>query len=361
MRLLVTGGGTGGHLFPGIAVADAVKARFRESKILFVVTGRRIDTTNLSCRGLDFRTIRCEPLKGMNRVERFLGLLKLPLGLWDAARIVRTFRPDMVLGVGGYVTGPMTLAAHILGVKTGIHEQNSVPGMTNRWLGRLVDKIFISIPGSEAYFPAGKAILTGNPIRDELIRAAGAFKAAEEGATVLVLGGSQGAHRVNTLVVETMGKYFARLPDNFRLIHQTGLQDEEWVKEAYGKMGIDVRVGATFIDMAEKYGAADLVLSRAGATTLAELAVMGKPAVLIPYPFAADAHQEKNAQYLVTHGAARMSLERDMTPERLVDTLTTLLKDRKLLKEMARNAASLAKPNAAAAIVDECVAMMGRK
>lgn len=362
MRVMVTGGGTGGHLFPGIAVAEDFLARFPEGKVMFVGTDRQIDGKALAQRSFERVSIKSQGLKGKSLLSKVRSLLLLPWSLIQAAAIVRRFRPALVLGVGGYVTGPVVLAAKFMGISTCVHEQNSVPGVTNRLLGKLVDRIFISIPGSENYFPAQKTVLTGNPVRRELLIRAEekGTKRQHEGATLLVLGGSQGAHRVNKLVTEALA-VFSELPKGLRVIHQTGRQDEEWVRDTYAGLGLSARVEAFFDDMATVYHEADLVISRAGATSLAEITVLRKPAILIPFPFAAENHQEKNGQYLVNGGAARMFLEKDLTAEKLGKEIFSLLRDKDLREKMASRAGKLAKPRATETIVDECLALMRQK
>ncbi len=326
---------------------------------MFVSTERAIDGQALAARPFTLVTLRSSGLKGKSPVDRLAALARLPLALLQAAGHILRFKPMVVLGVGGYVTGPVLLAARLLGRPTCIHEQNSIPGMTNRILARVVQRVCVSIPGSEQRFPAKKTVLTGNPVRKELAGIAPEFGAGKEGTTLLVLGGSQGAHRVNRLVVEALAGQ-RQIPNNFRVIHQTGHLDEEWVREEYGKLGIQARVGAFFTDMAQLYRAADLVVSRAGATTLAELALLGKPVIMIPYPHAADNHQESNGQYLVDRGAARMFVEREMDGGRLGQEIMGLLGDSGAREKMARAIHALAKPDAAGAIVDQCLALAGR-
>ncbi|MEJ2033634.1 MAG: glycosyltransferase, partial [Deltaproteobacteria bacterium] len=212
IRMIVTGGGTGGHLFPGIAVAETMLARQPGSEILFVSTDRQVDRRALRDRPFLAVAARGQGLKGKTIWGRLRALIQMPLALAESLNTVRRFRPQLVFGVGGYVTGPVVLAARLLGVATCIHEQNSVPGLANRWLGRLVDRIYLSIPGSEKYFPSDRTVLTGNPVRRELLAATG----KAEAATLLVLGGSQGAHRVNTLVVEALTGWRDRLPVEFK-------------------------------------------------------------------------------------------------------------------------------------------------
>jgi len=354
--MIVTGGGTGGHLFPGIAVAEAMMRRIPSGEILFVSTDRAIDNQALASRSFQKVAVSCQPLKGKSGIGVLKSIARLPASIWQAMRIVRKFKPDLVLGVGGYVTGPVVLAAKLLGVKTCIHEQNSIPGMANRMLGKIVDRIYTSIPGSEAFFPLEKVVFTGNPVREEFLAEAAVQGGEKNQRVILVLGGSQGAHRVNNLVVEALcGEGAER---NIRVVHQAGAKDEGWVRDAYRVAGISARVSAFIGDMATAYHEADLVVSRAGATTLAELAVLGKPAILIPYPFAADDHQTTNAKFLVDGGAARMYQEQGLSGATIREAVLSLLADEKRLREMARKMKSYARPEATTAIVKESLQLL---
>ncbi|OGQ86504.1 MAG: undecaprenyldiphospho-muramoylpentapeptide beta-N-acetylglucosaminyltransferase [Deltaproteobacteria bacterium RIFOXYD12_FULL_56_24] len=356
MRMIITGGGTGGHLFPGIAVAEEMLRRFPQGRILFVSTDRAIDNKTLATRSFEKKAIACLPLKGKSVWGTLKSVTHLPVSLWQALRIVRAFKPQLVLGVGGYVTGPMVLAARLMGVKTCIHEQNSIPGMANRMLGKIVDQIYISIPGSEDFFPGGKVALTGNPVRTELLQAAAQEKELAAGKVVLVLGGSQGAHRVNGLMVEA---FTSGLPGGaVQIRHQTGSSDEAWVRKAYAEAGVTAQVSSFITDMAAAYREADLVVSRAGATTLAELAVLGKPALLIPYPYAADDHQTTNAAFLVRGGAALMFQEQELDGAKLRGEIMGLLHDAPRLQGMATQMKKYARPEAAGAIVERSMELM---
>lgn len=358
IRVIVSGGGTGGHLFPGIAVAEAVLDRYPGSRVLFVGTGRPTDERVLANKRFDRTSLRCGGLKGKSLGERLTALMQLPLATFAAVRLMRQFRPQVVLGVGGYVTGPVLMAARLTGIPSCIHEQNSVPGLANRKLGRLVDRIFLSIPGSERYFPAGKCVLTGNPLRRELIDAAAGEIQQRQGKTVLVLGGSLGAHRVNTLMLEAMELLQGKLPRDFTLTHQTGSDDEKMVADRYRQMGIAADVAAFYTDMAGLYRRADLVVSRAGATSLAEMTLFGLPMILIPYPFAADDHQRKNGEYLVRGGAAQLFDQAELIGERLASAIGELIGSEEKLGMMAQAARKFARPGATEAIVDQCVEMI---
>lgn len=348
-------------MFPGIAVAENFLARFPEGKVMFVGTDRQIDANALAERLFEKVSIKSQGLKGKSVFTKLQSLLLLPWSLLQALRVIRKFRPALILGVGGYVTGPVILAAKLLGKVTCIHEQNSVPGVTNRILGKFADRIFISIPGSEKFFPAQKTVLTGNPVRQELfVHSEDKNEARGNGPILLVLGGSQGAHKVNELVTEALTT-FSEPPRGLKVIHQTGRQDEEWVRETYARFDIVAQVKAFFDDMATAYHQADLVISRAGATSLAEITALHKPAILIPFPFAADNHQEKNALHLVESGAAKMFLEKDLTAKRLGEEVFSLLQDKDLRKKMGACAGKLAKPHATKTIVDQCLALLQKK
>ena len=359
IRMIISGGGTGGHLFPGIAVAEGVLHRFPGAEMLFVGTGRQTDARVLANQRFEVTSISCLGLKGKGGIARLKALVRLPFSLFQAAAIMKRFRPALVLGVGGYVTGPVLLAAKLKGIATCIHEQNSVPGMANRALGKFVDRIFLSMPGSEQYFPVGKRVLTGNPVRGELLRLAEQRKKENDcSLSLLVLGGSLGARRVNSLVVEALATMKKDLPKGFRVIHQTGSHDEEQVRKRYGEEGISCEVSAFFTDMAAVYAKADLVVSRAGATSLAEMTVLGKPMILIPYPYAADNHQEKNGRWLVNGGAARMLVEKELSAEQLKEEIKELLASSEKRKGMAEAARRIGRPDATDRIVDECLLLM---
>ena len=341
-------------------MAEAVLDTEAESEVLFICTARHTDERVLANRLFQRETIRCQGLKGKTFFERVKSLLQLPLATLAAARIIKKFKPHLVLGVGGYVTGPVLLAAKMMGISTCIHEQNSVPGMANRKLGSFVDKVFLSIPGSEAYFDKKKCVMTGNPVRRELVRAAENKKENREVLTLLVLGGSLGAHRVNTLMTGTLAKLMDRFADRLHIIHQTGAADEQMVAEKYKQLGVKGEVAAFFDDMARLYQKADLVVSRAGATSLAEMTVFNLPMILIPYPYAADNHQQKNGDYLVKGGAARMFIEKDLNEDILAKEIAELFDDKEKQREMAASAGKLAKPMATQAILDECEKMITR-
>ncbi|MFH1215800.1 MAG: undecaprenyldiphospho-muramoylpentapeptide beta-N-acetylglucosaminyltransferase [Pseudomonadota bacterium] len=359
IRVIVSGGGTGGHLFPGIAVAEAIIERYPGSKVLFVGTGRPTDERVLAGKKFAKTSIRCMGLKGKSLLEKVAAMAQLPLATFAAMRLMRSFRPQIVLGVGGYVTGPVLLAARVLRIPTCIHEQNSVPGMANRKLGKMVDRVFLSIPGSERYFAPGKCVLTGNPLRGGLVAAASWARPEKKKTTLLVLGGSLGAHRVNTLMIEAVSILLKnKTAAEIDLVHQTGPADEKMVGDSYRELGITADVAPFFDDMAKLYTRADLVVSRAGATSLAEMTLFGLPMILIPYPFAADDHQRKNGEYLVQGGAAQLFGQDELTGEKLAGAIGELICNKEKRKRMSRAAKEFARPDATGMIVEQCVGLI---
>ena len=360
IRLIVTGGGTGGHLFPGISLAQAMMLADPGCEVLFIGTERKIDKTALSNLGFATRSIKSQGIKGKSFFAVLKALFQQPLALWEAAGIIRRFKPDLVFGVGGYVTGPVILAARLLGVTTCIHEQNSIPGLANKLLGYIANKIFVSLPGSEKYFPASKTILSGNPVRNTILKVSREAKpeSGQESSTLLILGGSQGARRLNSLMLEAAENILSKLSPPPFIIHQTGGHDKDHVQRKYVELGLNARVQDFFSDMAEIYSQADLIISRAGATTLAELTVFHKPVILIPFPFAADNHQEINGQYLVEAGAGLMFRQADLTGDKLGMEIKRVLEDKKLLAEMADNSGKVARPEATDTIINACMELL---
>lgn len=360
VRAVIAGGGTGGHLFPGIAIAKELRDRFREAEILFVVGRRRMESEILARCGFPAASIDVEGLKGRQWRKALAVAFKLPKSFVQSVFIIKRFAPQLVVGVGGYSSGPFCMAARAMGVPTAIHEQNSFPGLTNRLLCRFVEKVFISFEESRERFSSGSFLLTGNPVREELLSSG--RKTGQEGApfTVLVMGGSQGARAINEAFAEALETLKAD-GRRLRAIHQTGEADFERTSADYRKRGVEGEAAPFIQDMASAYSRADMVVSRAGATTISELAALGKPAVLIPYPYAANQHQEANARSLVGAGAAEMILQRDLTGKGLAEVLEKFMDNRALLEAMGKKALSAGRPDAAKAIVDELTRMIDRR
>lgn len=343
MKVVIAGGGTGGHLYPGIAIARELLAE-PGNEVLFVGTEQGIEARVLPREGLPVRFITVGKLKGMGLASVLRTMGMLPRSLVQSLRLLREERPDAVIGVGGYVSGPVALAAWLLRLPLIIVEPNSYPGLVNRVLGRAAKKVVLSFPGTDrrGFFAAGKRVQTGPLVRAD-IGSGDRGKALREFGlepgryTVLVTGGSGGAHAVN-MAMKDAAPRIAGIP-GIQVLHQTGEKDRELVASAYREAGVKATVLPYLHDMAGAYAAADLVVSRSGATTVAELAVCGKHAVLIPYPYAADNHQEHNARTLAATGAAEVIIQRDLSAERLAEAVKRRAEERTGPSRMAATAA----------------------
>jgi UDP-N-acetylglucosamine--N-acetylmuramyl-(pentapeptide) pyrophosphoryl-undecaprenol N-acetylglucosamine transferase len=351
--VIVAGGGTGGHLFPGIAVACRLRERVG-AEVVFVGSSYGIETRVVPRLGYPLRTLPTRALRGRGPAAALGAGMRFGASLVSAWRMIREIQPDLVLGVGGYASAPAVVAARLAGVPTVLLEQNAIPGVTNRWLGRIVDRVCVAFPETRSAFPSNRAVFTGNPVRGEIVQA----RRALEAFSVLLFGGSAGAHRLNEVGVEAMARLAQRRPAP-RIVHQTGEADRDWVASRYAALGIEADVRAFIDDMGAAYAEADLVVCRAGATTIAELAAVGKPAILVPYPYAADDHQRKNAEALVQRGAARMILDRELTAELLAAEIAELRDDPARLRAMGEAARAFGRPDAADRVVDVCVERLG--
>ena len=355
MRIIIAGGGTGGHLFPGIAIAEEFNGRGAENEVLFVGTEKGIEARVLPKLGWPVRFISAEGIKGKGVLSKIRALYKLIPGFFESVKVIKEFRPDAVIGVGGYASAPLLMAARFLKIRTTIHEQNALPGVTNRILGKFVNRVFISFPDSAGFFPERKVVVSGNPLRREIVEGlqwpvvSGQWSEGKKPA-ILVFGGSLGAHRINMAMLEMIRQI--NEPDKWKIIHQTGEKDYKEIKEGYIEADWEADVRPFIYDMPSAYGEADLVICRAGATTVAELTAAGKPAILIPYPFAADDHQRVNAESLVEAGGGVMILEKDLTGECLASEVERLLDNGDILRSMGEKARKLARLDAAKVVVD---------
>lgn len=346
LRLIIAGGGTGGHIFPGIAVGKEILKRFPSSEVLFVTGDRKIEGDILKDAGMKRVSITVEGIKGRGPMKTLRAALKLPYGLFQSLSVIKRFSPDIVLGVGGYSAGPVCLAARIMGVRTAIHEQNSYPGVTNRLLSRVVDRVFVSFGDSGKYFPEGKVRVTGNPIREAFLTAAKGEQGHSGRFTILITGGSQGASAINSVFIAALKRIKEKGLDPL-VIHQTGQADFENAVQAYRNNGFAGEIKPFIQDMPAAYGKADIVIGRAGAGTVFELAAMGKPSILIPYPHAADDHQTYNARMLSDAGGAVMIPQDELDPGRLAGVIAGFMEDRGALEKMAVQAGKAARPDAA--------------
>lgn len=360
LKVIIAGGGTGGHLFPGIAIAEEFLQRDRNNRVLFVGTDRGIEKRVLGELGFALQTIDIEGIKGRGWRRSLDAALRIPRSLIQSFLIIRSFAPDLVIGVGGYASGPVVLTASLMRLRTAIAEQNASPGLTNRILGRFVDRIFVSFAQTAQWFRSSKVIVTGNPIRRQFTTAGVVPESRKQGFTVLVFGGSQGAQAINRAVLEAM-KDLAPLKDRLRLIHQTGAHDREAVADAYRQIGVEAEVLPFIMDMASAYRAADLLICRAGATSIAEITAAGKAAILIPFPFAVEDHQTKNADVLAKAGAAELIHEKELTGAGLASRIKTFYENPDRIRTMEIRSAGMGNIRAAKDIVDACLILIGRQ
>jgi UDP-N-acetylglucosamine--N-acetylmuramyl-(pentapeptide) pyrophosphoryl-undecaprenol N-acetylglucosamine transferase len=360
VRILIAGGGTGGHLFPAIAMAEAFIKKDPGNQVRFVVTRRPLDAQVLGERGYSFRVLNVEGIKGKGAVGKMQSMTLLPRAFKESLKMIEEIRPEVVLGVGGYVTGPVVFAAWWKDIPCAIQEQNSIPGMTNRILGKVVDRIFLAFDDQGSFFSKKKSRLTGNPIRKGLIAASSPRVSNAGPLTIMILGGSQGAHRINQAVVNDLDELVS-LKDALYFIHQTGEKDEKEMAQVYQEKGFHYQVRTFISDMAVAYEQADMIIGRAGAMTLSEITALGKPSFLIPFPFAANNHQEHNARALVKAGAAEMILENELKPGLLAGRIRTWVDDREKLTVMGKKAESLGRRQAAEEIVEECYQLVREK
>ncbi|HZS05809.1 MAG TPA: undecaprenyldiphospho-muramoylpentapeptide beta-N-acetylglucosaminyltransferase [Blastocatellia bacterium] len=352
-RVIIAGGGTGGHIYPGIAIAQEFKRRNAATEVLFVGTARGMETRIVPREGFPLELIEVAALKGVSLVRRIKSLLLLPKSFLVVRSLIKRFRPDVVIGVGGYSSGPVVMVASLMGVPTMVAEQNALPGFTNRMLARFVRAAAVSFEEARAFF-GNKAEITGNPVRAEFFGVPeheDVSGATSHKAHILFTGGSQGARPINEALIAALPLLTSE-KDRMTFTHQTGEKDLERVRAAYEQSGISAEVKPFIERIVDEFARADLVVGRAGATTVAELAAAGKPALMIPFPLAADDHQRKNAEAVERAGAGRMILQSELTGERLADEILRLVRDPQRLRQMSEQSRKLARRDAAARVVD---------
>ena len=357
LSVVIAGGGTGGHLYPGIAVAREILRREADARVSFAGTSRGIETRVVPREGFALDLLRSTGIAGGSLRSRARGMALVPVSLWDAWRIVSRRRPDIVIGVGGYSSGPVVLMAALRGVSTMVLEQNAVPGLANRLLARWVRAAAVTFPDTSAFF-GDRAFVAGNPVRQEFFGDPAGTDTTPGRLRVLVIGGSQGAHAVNVAVVAAVPELVRSVP-GFTLVHQTGERDLATAQAEYGRDAGHLRAAAFLDPVVDEMRAADLVIARAGSTTLAELAAVGRPAVLIPLP-SRDDHQLRNAQVLERAGAAAVIAQATLTGARLAEIVRGLAADRAGLARMGAAMRTFARPGAASVIVDRVMELAGR-
>ncbi len=359
MKLIVAGGGTGGHLFPALAVARAFREQVPDASVLFVGTEHGIEARVMPGTEFPIRYITARGLRQTGLLNALRGLTEIPVGIVQSMSIVREFKPDVVMGVGGYASGPTVVAARLMGIPTAIQEQNSVMGTTNRVLSRIVRRVFTSWEQTEPSPPVHKTLMAGNPVRLDLMdcpdlpREKGKFN-------LLVFGGSQGARSINEAIAHNLDG-LAELRPGLVLLHQTGANAVEDVQSHYREEGVEAVVREFIHELGAAYKWADLVVCRAGASTLAELTAFGKPAIVVPYPYAIGDHQARNAAVLESAGAVRVIKDQDLKNGALVRAILDLAKNPDAMRSMAENSRKTGRPDAARTIARELIRMGFRK
>ena len=351
MKVLIAAGGTGGHIYPGIAVAKEILKRDAASKILFVGTARGLENKIVPENGFKLSLINSAGLKNVGLIGKLKGLLILPQSFLDARAIIKSFKPDVVVGAGGYVSGPVLLMASLMRIPTLVMDSNALPGFTNRRLAPFITKAALTFEDALPYF-GEKGIVTGNPVRKEFFEITAKQRSEKDvKINLLIFGGSQGARTINNAMVEAL-KHLSH--DRLNITHQTGEGDFETIKESYNRAGWgDVAEVKPYIsNMVDEFAKCDLIICRAGATSCAEIAAAGKAALLIPLPTAADDHQRKNAEALEKAGAARMILQKDLSAETLAQAVNNLINSPEKISAMETAAKKLARKDAAEVTVN---------
>jgi UDP-N-acetylglucosamine--N-acetylmuramyl-(pentapeptide) pyrophosphoryl-undecaprenol N-acetylglucosamine transferase len=349
MKVMLAAGGTGGHIYPGIAVANEIMRRGPTSEVLFVGTSRGLESRIVPENGFQLSLIHSAGLKNVGLIGTVKGVMTLPRSFVEARRLLREFRPSVVVGAGGYVSGPVLMMAVVMGIPTLVMDSNALPGFTNRRLARFVDRAALTFNEALPYF-GKKGTVTGNPVRKEFF---GVKPKQRNGLTsVLIFGGSQGARAINNAMIGALD-HLNGTRETMHVVHQTGEADFDKVRTAYQEHGWETADVRPYIsDMMTEFEKADILVCRAGATTCAEIAAAGNAAIMIPLPTAADDHQRKNAEAMQNAGAVKMLIQDQLTPESLASTLRELADSPEEVASMEKAARGLAREDAAEATVD---------
>ena len=355
MRILIAGGGTGGHVIPALAIARELKTRYG-AEILFVGTARGIENRLVPQAGFGLVRIKVGALKNVGLVTRLRTLIDLPLAILDSRKTIKVFAPDVVVGVGGYASGPAMAAAILSGIPTLAFEPNYVPGFANKVVGKRVSAAAVHFEQTKAFFRNAQVV--GVPVRQEFF----SVKPADPShrPTLLIFGGSQGAHAINEAMTAAAPEVLRQIP-GLRIIHQTGERDYNDVQAAYSRSGIEAQVSAFIDNMPQAFAEADVLVCRSGASTVAEVTAAGKPAIFIPFPQAADDHQRRNAEAIAEGGAAMLIAQSELTPGRLGQAIIDLIHDRKRLQEMSARARALSHADAAGRVARMVADLAGVK
>lgn len=360
MTIIIAAGGTGGHLYPAIALAREFLRRDSSTKILFIGTSRGVESRVLAHEGFELALITAKPVMGKGLLDVVQAMLSLPVGMWQSWQVLRRRRADLVIGVGGYTSPTVLVAAALMGIPRVILEPNAYPGLANKVVGPLAQRVFLAFESAAMFFDPRNAQVVGTPIRREFLgqesESQGTVKG--NGRHLLIFGGSQGAQAINSAVLEALPLLMARVP-TLTITHQTGEGDYERVREGYRALGISANVVSFLYDMPTALRTADVVVARAGAMTIAELTACGKPAILIPLPTAIYDHQMKNARAMEAAGGAVVLPQSDLTGARLSEMVDTIVTDSKRWDSMHRGSLAMRRIDAGERIVDECYAIMG--
>ncbi|MGB9709887.1 MAG: undecaprenyldiphospho-muramoylpentapeptide beta-N-acetylglucosaminyltransferase [Thermodesulfovibrio sp.] len=365
MKVIIAGGGTGGHLFPGLALAECIDQKYPEAKIVFVGTQRGLESKVIPKTKYELKFISIQGFVGKSAGQKLKSIITLFKSISESKNILEAFSPDVVFGVGGYASFPVVLTAALKKIPTIILEQNTVPGLANKILARVASAVAVSYPETIDYFPKQKVYLTGTPIRKKILegdleKAKQLFNIKEGKLTILIFGGSLGARKINKAMTEAL-PYLLPLKDRIQIIHQTGQNDLNWVSAEYKNLSFKATVLPFIYDMAEAYNVADLVISRAGASTVAEITAIGKASILIPYPYAAYNHQEMNARRLFSRGACELILDRDLNGQNLAKKINEILNSPEVIKEMQRASLAFGKPKAGEKIIEIAETLIRRR
>lgn len=360
MTIVIAAGGTGGHLYPGVALAREFLRRDPSTNILFVGTARGIESRVLAHEGFELVLITAEPVMGKGLLDVVKGMLSVPVGIRQSLGILKRRRADLVIGVGGYTSPTMVVAAAVNGIARVILEPNAHPGLANKVVAPFAQRIFLAFESAATFFDRRKVRIVGTPIRREFLAPSDRSDepSKRNGRHLLIFGGSQGAKAINSAVLEGLSQLNRRLP-GLIITHQTGEGDFERVKEAYRTLGIQGEVVPFLYDMPAVLREADLVVARAGAMTIAELTACGKPAILIPLPTAIYDHQMKNARAMEAAGGAVVLPQADLTGAKLSEMIEAALSDPQRLEKMRRKSLEMRRIDAGEVIVGECYALMG--
>jgi UDP-N-acetylglucosamine--N-acetylmuramyl-(pentapeptide) pyrophosphoryl-undecaprenol N-acetylglucosamine transferase len=352
MRIVVSGGGTGGHIYPALALIREIQKTDKNAEFLYIGTEKGLESNIVPRESIAFRSIHITGFRRKLSFENVKTVYRFLKGVRDSKRILKEFKADIVIGTGGYVCGPVVYAAAKLGIPTIIHEQNSIPGLTNKFLSRYVDRIGICFEEAESYFPKEKVVLTGNPRASEVVGQDGIKGRLSAGLkinqpAVLIFGGSRGAKPLNEAVLKSLTELGSK---PYQVLYITGEVHYEEVRKEVELIGNpeNVNIKPFIHNMPEVLAGIDLTVARAGATTLAELTSLGIPSILIPSPYVTDNHQEKNALALSSHGAAELLLEKELTGPKLIEQIDSILMDQEKLSQMKKAAKKLGMPDAAA-------------